>query len=75
MTTPTEFDVTALTGKADRNLLVAALQALHRERVTAWNSATTVAILRGTTAPPREMFGMDEVADMLRRFGAAPSSF
>lgn len=70
-----EIDLSALVGEADRTILVAGLQALHRERRAAWNSAVSVAILRGKPQPARELFGLDEASEMLRRVGAAPSSF
>lgn len=70
-----ELDLKALVGEEDRTLLVAALQALHRERVAAWNAAVSVAIIRGDTQPAMEQFGIDEVSTMLRRVGAAPSAF
>lgn len=70
-----ELDLKSLVTEADRTLLVAGLQALHRERVAAWNAAVSVAIIRGEKQPAMELFGIDEVATMLRRVGAAPSSF
>lgn len=59
----------------DRALIVAGLQALYRERKTAWNSASTVAILRGEQQPSLLQFGLSEVQELLTRVGAAPSSF
>lgn len=70
-----ELDLKAFVGEADRTLLVAGLQALHRERVAAWNAAVSVAIIRGEKQPGMELFGIDEASTMLRRVGAAPSSF
>lgn len=70
-----ELDLKALVGDADRTMLVAGLQALHRERVAAWNSAVSVAIIRNEKQPDREQFGLNEVTEMLRRVGASPSSF
>ncbi|MBA9846586.1 hypothetical protein [Ralstonia pickettii] len=70
-----ELDLRAVIGEADRALLVAGLQALLRERLAAYNTAVSVAILRGEPHPPREMFGLDEANNILRRVGAAPSSF
>lgn len=61
--------------QTERDLVVAGLQALFRERVSAWNSASNVAFLRKTMVPERELFGLDEVFEMLRRFGGIPSSF
>lgn len=69
------IDLKALVGESERTLLVAGLQALHRERVTAWKAACSVAMIRGEKHPPMEMFGLDEASEMLRRVGAAPSSF
>ena len=66
------LDLHAFMAKDDRALIVTALQALHRERVSAWNAVQDVASLRGNKSPPRELFGIDEVAEMLRRVGAAP---
>lgn len=70
-----ELDLKAIVGEADRTMLVAGLQALHRERVAAWNAAVSVAIIRGDKQPAMELFGIDEASAMLRRVGAAPSSF
>lgn len=70
-----ELDLKSLVGETDRTLLVAGLQSLHRERVAAWNAAVSVAIIRGEKQPAMEQFGIDEVSTMLRRVGAAPSSF
>lgn len=70
-----ELDLKALVGDADRTMLVAGLQALHRERVAAWNAALSVAIIRNEKQLDRAQFGIDEVAGMLRRVGAAPSSY
>lgn len=70
-----ELDLKALVGEADRTLLVAGLQALHRERVAAWSAATSVAIIRGEKQPAMELFGIDEAAAILRRVGAAPSTY
>ena len=69
------LDLKTLVGEADRTILVAGLQALHRERLAAWNAAISVAIIRGDEQPARELFGLSEVSGMLRRVGAAPSSF
>lgn len=69
-----QLDLKALVGDQDRTILVAGLQALHRERVAAWNAATSVASIRGEMPPSMEPFGLDEAAEMLRRVGAAPSS-
>ncbi|HAS1135250.1 TPA: hypothetical protein I3806_004709 [Enterobacter cloacae] len=57
-----------LTGE-ERTLVVVALQALHRERLTASNAVFTACSLQ----PPEEIFGLREVQDALRRMGAAPA--
>ncbi|WP_336996825.1 hypothetical protein [Leclercia sp. UBA7405] len=57
----------------DRELVVVALQALHRERLTASNSAFTFCQLAGKTPPPDDIFGLYETRDALRRIGAAPA--
>lgn len=67
-----ELNLEALVSASDRDLLIAGLQALHRERVAAWNSAISVAILAGREQPGWEVFGLAEAAEMLRRVGAAP---
>ncbi|QYY33751.1 hypothetical protein K2O51_31680 (plasmid) [Cupriavidus pinatubonensis] len=64
----------ALVGVADGALLLAGLQALWRERVAARNAAVSVASMRGTDQPAEEIFGIEEVASLLRRAGAGPSS-
>ncbi|ELC6355167.1 hypothetical protein Q8V91_004478 [Enterobacter hormaechei] len=57
----------------ERTLVVVALQALHRERLTASNSVFTVCSLAGKKQPPEDIFGLREVQDALRRIGAAPA--
>ncbi|MEL7968091.1 hypothetical protein AAG587_17110 [Vreelandella neptunia] len=69
------IDLTNMVGTEDRDLIVAAIQALHLERVAAWNSATSFAHLHGKDAPDMELFGINEAVGMLHRLGAAPSSF
>jgi hypothetical protein len=69
------LDLRTLVSEDDRTLLVAGLQALFRERSAAWNAAVSVAIIRGHEQPASELFGLDEAAEMLRRVGAAPSSY
>ncbi|MBW4217852.1 hypothetical protein JW313_21500 [Enterobacter cloacae subsp. cloacae] len=61
-----------LTGD-ERTLVVVALQALHRERLTASNAVFTVCSLAGKEQPPEDIFGLREVQDALRRLGAAPA--
>ncbi|WP_244911506.1 MULTISPECIES: hypothetical protein [Enterobacter] len=60
-----------LTGD-ERTLVVVALQALYRQRVTAKNSTLTVCSLTGKEAPLEDIFGVREVEEALRRIGAAP---
>lgn len=57
----------------ERTLVVMALQALHRERLTASNAVFTVCSLAGKEPPPNDIFGLREVQDALRRMGAAPA--
>lgn len=60
-----------LTGD-ERTLVVVALQALYRERLTASNTVFTVCNLTGKQQPPEDIFGLGEVQDALRRIGAGP---
>lgn len=71
----TNIDLASLVGQEDRDLLVTGMQALWRERVAAWNTASNFAAQHDREAPDREAFGIDEASEMLRRLGAAPSSF
>lgn len=64
------LDLAALVGQEDRDLLVTALQALWRERVAARAAVASVAQVGAPVAD--EAFGIEEVATMLRRVGAAP---
>jgi hypothetical protein len=57
----------------ERTLVVVALQALHRERLSASNAVFTVCSLAGKEQPPEDIFGLREVQDALRRMGAAPA--
>lgn len=57
----------------ERTLVILALQALHRERLTASNAVFTVCSLAGKDQPPEDIFGLREVQDALRRIGAAPA--
>ena len=61
-----------LTGD-ERTLVVVALQALFRERLTASNAVFTVCSRSGKEQPPEDIFGLREVEDALRRIGAAPA--
>ncbi|MGX5057123.1 hypothetical protein ACWKX9_26410 [Enterobacter asburiae] len=58
----------------ERTLVILALQALHRQRVSAYNSTLTACSLSGKTPPPDDIFGLHEVQEALRRIGAAPES-
>lgn len=69
------IDLANMVGKEDRDLIVTAVQALHRERVAAWNSATSYAHQHGKDTPDMELFGINEAMGMLRRIGAAPGPF
>ncbi|ARF52371.1 hypothetical protein [Pantoea stewartii] len=57
----------------ERTLVIVALQALHRERLTASDAVFTVCSLSGKEQPPEDIFGLREVQDALRRMGAAPA--
>ena len=57
----------------ERTLVIVALQALHRERLTASNAVFTVCSLAGKEQPPEDIFGLREVQAALRRLGAAPA--
>lgn len=57
----------------ERTLVILALQALHRERLSASNAVFTVCSLAGKEQPPEDIFGLREVQDALRRIGAAPA--
>lgn len=61
-----------LTGD-ERTLVVVALQALYRERLTASKAVFTVCSLAGKDQPREEIFGLREVQDALRCMGAAPA--
>ena len=61
-----------LTGD-ERTLVILALQALHRERLSASNAVFSVCSLAGKKQPPEDIFGLREVQDALRRIGAAPA--
>jgi len=57
----------------ERDLIIAALQALHRQRVDAYGAACSACDLAGNLAPPdRHLFGIDVVCDALRKIGATP---
>lgn len=66
------IELAELIGQDNRDLIVTAVQALHRERVRAWNTAREHAELAGGTPPSQDVFGLPEVNSMLRRLGAAP---
>ncbi|MDV0787609.1 hypothetical protein VC623_23725 [Citrobacter amalonaticus] len=56
----------------DRTLVVVALQALFRERVSASKAVFTACSLAGMKAPEDEIYGLREVLEALQRVGAAP---
>lgn len=56
----------------ERDLVVVALQALHRERVTAYAAACTACDLAGRDRPDDVFFGFDEITGALRLIGAVP---
>jgi hypothetical protein len=58
-----------------RDLIITALQALWRERTHALRTAENVAELRHDSAPDAHLFGIDEVTQALRAYGAAPMTF
>ncbi|MBD0788142.1 hypothetical protein HUO09_17445 [Vibrio sp. Y2-5] len=58
----------------DRELVVIALQALHRERVNAYHAAFTFADMNNNLKPKQEDFGITEAVTALRRIGAAPTA-
>ena len=66
--------LTDMLGKQRRDPIVAGLQALHRERVAAWDTTAAIAFSKGEKPLSRELFSTDEVAELLRIIGAAPSS-
>ncbi|GGC25456.1 hypothetical protein [Pseudoduganella buxea] len=66
-------DLNNALSKADRDLLVAGLQALWRERTHALHVAETASAMAGKSAPAPDVFGIAEVSEALRRFGAAPA--
>lgn len=60
-----------LTGD-DRTLVVAALQALYRERANSYNSAFLVCQLAGKKPPDETLFGVEESLLAIRRSGTLP---
>lgn len=72
--TMAKLDLEKLIGKADRDLFVLGMQALHAQRVAAWNAQNAHAHLTGQTALNAVAFGLDAAAAMLRRLGAAPNA-
>jgi hypothetical protein len=68
------LDLAGLVGQEDRDLLVQGMQALHAQRVAAWNAQNAYANRSGQVALNSAAFGIDEAARMLRRLGSAPSS-
>ncbi|TXG99945.1 MAG: hypothetical protein E6R08_00495 [Nevskiaceae bacterium] len=72
-TQPDQHIFDLLGGGKDRSLIVAALQALHRERVNAWKTALRAADEAGADAPSERMFGIAEPLRALERMGAGPN--
>lgn len=70
-----ENDLQEVLLEGDRSFVVAGLQALWRERVTAYQVAEAVAKLRGVRPLEAGEFGIEETVNMLRRFGAGPPFF
>lgn len=68
-----ENDLQAALPRAERDFVVHALQALWRERVSAFQVTERVSIERNAPPVDRSSLGIEEAAHMLRRFGAAPS--
>lgn len=62
-----------LSKMGQNDLIIIALQALHRERSAAWNSQNNYAcVMNSTLAMPMEAFGIGEVTELLEKFGAGP---
>ncbi|HAT7732870.1 TPA: hypothetical protein JAX37_004797 [Enterobacter cloacae] len=55
----------------ERTLVILALQALHREELTASNAVFTVYSLVGKEQPPEDIFWLREVQDARKRIDAA----
>lgn len=70
--TPRSGSITGLHLNIERWLLIAALQALHRERVLAYNTVFDACKQTGARMPESTLFGIEEVARLLRNLGAAP---
>lgn len=68
-TTREDFEKWAI---SHRDLIVVALQSLHRERVTAYNAACTAYYLAGKPSPDEDLFGLNESSAALRSVGAGP---
>lgn len=62
------MDINELTG-TERELVIVALQALWRERTSAYNTAWTVCSLSGREIPSADIFGVSEVTEALMRLG------
>jgi hypothetical protein len=67
-----QFDLESLVGNANRILIIRGLQALHRDRVDAWNLLSGIAIDRGIEPPAIQLFAVQEVSDLLKSIGAGP---
>jgi len=55
---------------AGPQLVIAGLQALRRERISAYLAASAVEIQRGKLSQNEELFGIEEVESMLRTLGS-----
>lgn len=62
-----------LSVESDRSLVITALQALHRERLHAWESACRAAHSAGRQQPDQAQFELRAPADALERLGATTS--
>lgn len=67
-----ENDLQDLLPKAERDLVVEGLQALWRERKTALHTSEVSAQLHGGAPLGWSDLGLDQVGEILRRFGSVP---
>ncbi|MBY0241069.1 MAG: hypothetical protein K2X55_17320 [Burkholderiaceae bacterium] len=70
-----ENDLQNVLREDDRSFVVAALQALWRERVAAFMVAEGIAKSRGLCPLDSAEFGIEDTRNMLLRFGAQPPFF
>ncbi|MEE9303730.1 MAG: hypothetical protein V3U84_08075 [Thiotrichaceae bacterium] len=67
---------TEIVSDSDRDLVITGLQSLWRERVAAFHVACNVFGLSQSGSKPNEAdFGITEVVNLLRKYGAAPEKF